>query len=54
MKAGFPNSSGGVTYFGEKIDFVIGPYNASDKASSVNDNVSQSSHRKEKNDIPIV
>ncbi len=24
IRAGFPNASGGVTYFGEKIDIVIG------------------------------
>ena len=42
LRAGFPNSTGGVTYFGEKIDVIIGPSNASDKAS--NDNTSQSSN----------
>ena len=47
MKAGFPNPSGGVTYFGEKIDVVVGSSNASDMASSVNDNISQKSNPKE-------
>jgi hypothetical protein len=41
LKAGFPNPSGGVTYFGEKIDVVIGPSNATGDASSFNDDISQ-------------
>jgi hypothetical protein len=39
LKAGFPNPSGGVTYFGEKIDVVVGPSNATDQSSTVNDAV---------------
>jgi hypothetical protein len=30
FSAGFPNSSGGVTYFGDHIDIVIDAFNASD------------------------
>ena len=39
LRAGFPNSSGGVTFYGEKIDIVIGAANATDQSSTVNDNV---------------
>ena len=42
LRAGYPNSSGGVTFYGEKIDIVIGPSNASDLSSTLNDDVSQS------------
>ena len=30
FSAGFPNSSGGVTYFGDHINIVIDPFNARD------------------------
>jgi len=41
FRAGFPNSSGGVTSFGDKIDVVIGPSNESDQSSIVNEESSQ-------------
>jgi hypothetical protein len=54
FKAGFPNPSGGVTYFGDKIDIVVGPSNAaSDQSSIVNDNTSQKSNPKE-SEVPKV
>lgn len=53
LRAGFPNPSGGVTYFGDKIDVVIGPSNnASDQSSTVNDNTSQHSNPKELEQLP--
>ena len=52
LRAGFPNASGGVTYFGDKIDVVIGPSNASDQSSTVNDNTSQHSNPKDFEQLP--
>jgi hypothetical protein len=39
FRAGFPNSSGGVTYFGEKIYIVITPSKTSDHSSTLNDKI---------------
>jgi hypothetical protein len=47
LRAGYPNSSGGVTFFGEKIDIVIEVSDASDLSSTLNDNVLQSSNPEE-------